>query len=54
VQCAKIVIPRIFQTAGGAVLFATLSCVCRSLDFVICPVPCEISVCWIRSVSHDV
>jgi hypothetical protein len=54
VQCAKIVIPRIFQTADGAVLFATLSCVCKSLDFFICAVPCEIGDCWVRSVSHDV
>ena len=33
VQCVKIVIPRIFQTADGAMFFVTLSCVCKSFVF---------------------
>ena len=55
VQCVKIVIPQIFQTADCAMFVVTLSCVCKSLDFFFLgAVPCEISVCWVRSVSRDV
>jgi hypothetical protein len=42
VQCVKIVIPRIFQTADCAMFFVTLSCICKSL---------EISVVF--ALSHD-
>ena len=54
-MCVKIVIPRVFQNADGAMFFVTLSCVCKALGFFLFyAVLCEISAYFVRSVSRDV
>jgi hypothetical protein len=54
VQCVKIVIPRTFQTADSAISWWHWVVFASHEFFSFCAVPCEISVCWVRSVSHDV